>query len=111
MGLPRAAAPLVDLLKDPNRTVRDAVWDALVLLCRNELATRELASAFLSLPDRARRYALDGISQRDPDSADRVTRHLGDMSAGAPPASSPGDSDLVWEDVVGGSEEARRIVS
>ena len=111
MGLPRAAAPLVDLLKDPNRTVRDAVWDALVLLCRNELATRELASAFLSLPDRARRYALDGISQRDPDSADRVTRHLGDMSAGAPPASSPGDSDLAWEDVVGGSEEARRIVS
>src|SRR5258705_227464 len=36
MGNPRAAAPLVGMLNDPNRTVRDAVWDALLALCRNE---------------------------------------------------------------------------
>ncbi len=111
MGLPRAAAPLVELLKDPNRTVRDAVWDALIMLCRNELATRELAAAFLTLPERARRYALDGLLRRDPESAGRVLGHLEDLGASATPSPVVDNSDLSWEDVVGGSEEARRVVS
>ena len=113
MGNPRAAAPLVELLKDPNRTVRDAVWDALINLCRNELATQELAAAFQTLPDRARRYALDGLVERDPEAAGRVLQYIGDRGAREPGEASTlggaaeGDQ-LIWDDVVGGEDEARQ---
>lgn len=113
MGNPRAAAPLVELLKDPNRTVRDAVWDSLIHLCRNELATQELAAAFRSLPERARRYALDGLVDRDPEAAGRVLRHLGEHRVtepgeGAAPKTAAEGDQLSWDDLVGGEDEARQ---
>jgi len=111
MGNPRAAAPLVGMLNDPNRTVRDAVWDALVLLCRNELATRELAAAFDSLPEKARRFALDGLVERDSEAAGQVMGHMED-AAGTLPRTVPGaaEGDLAWKDVVGGEGEAKQAV-
>ncbi len=106
MGNPRAAAPLVGMLNDPNRTVRDAVWEALVLLCRNELATQELAAAFDGLPEKARRFALDGLVERDPEAAGQVMRAMQDpASVAAAPAA--GEADLAWNDVVGGEGEAK----
>ena len=112
MGNPRAAAPLVALLRDPNRTVRDAVWEALIQLCRNELATRELAAAFRSLPERARRFALDGLLERDPEAAGRVLQHIGDLGQEGPGQASDAGAtvegnQLSWDDVVGGEEDAR----
>ena len=92
MGNPRAAAPLVGMLKDPNCTVRDAVWDSLLLLCRNELATHELAQAFETLPERARRFALEGLVERDPEAAGRILRHMDGLTgADAGPAEAAGD--------------------
>jgi HEAT repeat protein len=109
MGNPKAAAPLVGMLNDPNRTVRDAVWEALLLLCRNELATRELAAAFDGLPQKARRFALDGLMERDPEAAGQVLRHMED--AGPPAEAGSSDvsgADLTWKDVVGGEGEAKQ---
>jgi len=111
MGNPRAAGPLVELLKDPNRTVRDAVWDSLLLLCRNELATRELAGAFDALPERARRYALEGLMERDSEVAGRVMSQMEGTSAARPAlAETPEavEADLAWDDVVGGAGEAKQ---
>jgi len=105
MGNPRAAAPLVEMLKDPNRTVRDAVWDALLLLCRNELATRELAAAFEALPDRAKRYALDGLVERDSEAAGRVLRHVDGMGAAANPAKTDAADDRL---AAGEPDEAKQ---
>ena len=109
MGNPRAAAPLVGMLNDPNRTVRDAVWDALVLLCRNELATSELAAAFDALPEKARRFALDGLMERDSEAAGLVLRHMDDAapSEAAAPDQAAG-ADLDWKDVGGGESEAKQ---
>ncbi len=109
MGNPKAAAPLVGMLNDPNRTVRDAVWDALLLLCRNELATPELAAAFDGLPEKARRFALDGLMERDSEAAGQVLRHMED-AVPAPEAGSPdaAGADLAWKDVVGGEGEAKQ---
>jgi HEAT repeat protein len=101
MGNPRAAAPLVEMLKDPNRTVRDAVWDGLVLLCRNELATKELAAAFEALPERARRFALDGLVQRDSEAAGRLLSH---MDGGAGAAQPPG-TEVAGDPLVGGESD------
>src|SRR6267378_2933191 len=99
MGNPRAAAPLVGMLNDPNRTVRDAVWDALVLLCRNELAT----------PEKARRFALDGLLERDSEAAGLVLRHMEDAAPVETPAPDQvAGADLAWKDVVGGEGEAKR---
>ena len=109
MGNPRAAAPLVGMLNDPNRTVRDAVWDALVLLCRNELATSELAQAFDALPEKARRFALDGLVERDSEAAGLVLRHMEDrVPSEAPAPDQAGGADLSWKDVVGGESEAKQ---
>ncbi len=72
MGLPVSAAPLVELLKDPNRTVRDAARDALVLVCGNEMGRFEVAVAIHGLPERARRFALDGLATRNPGIAERI---------------------------------------
>jgi HEAT repeat protein len=111
MGNPRAAAPLVGMLNDPNRTVRDAVWDSLVLLCRNELATRELAAAFESLPEKARRFALDGLVERDSEAAGQVLRHMDDAATIAQrTAADAAEADLAWKDVVGGEGEAKQAV-
>jgi HEAT repeat protein len=111
MGNPRAAAPLVGMLNDPNRTVRDAVWDALVQLCRNELATQELAAAFDGLPEKARRFALDGLVERDSEAAGNVMSHMEDAPApvAVPEApAEPGEGELVWKDVVGAEGEAKQ---
>jgi HEAT repeat protein len=109
MGNPRAAAPLVGMLNDPNRTVRDAVWDALVLLCRNELATPELAAAFDSLPEKARRFALDGLMERDSEAAGQVLRHMDEAPAAtAPRSADASNADQAWTDVVGGEGEAKQ---
>ena len=110
MGNPRAAEPLVGMLNDPNRTVRDAVWDALLLLCRNELATEKLAAAFDALPERARRFALDGLVERDSEAAGLVLRHMEDatpIAQEAAPDAAAADP-LRWKDVVGGESEAKQ---
>jgi len=99
----------VGMLNDPNRTVRDAVWDALVLLCRNELATPELAAAFEALPEKARRFALDGLLERDSEAAGLVLRHMEDAAPVETPAPDQvARADLAWKDVVGGEGEAKR---
>ncbi len=109
MGNPRAAGPLVGMLNDPNRTVRDAVWDALILLCRNELATTQLATAFDALPERARRFALDGLVERDPEAAGLVLRQMEDASPQTKTAGeTSGDDPLTWKDVVAGEGEAKQ---
>src|SRR5438552_18761332 len=109
IGNPRAAAPLVWMLNDPNRTVRDAVWDALLALCRNELATRELAQAFDALPERARRFALDGLLERDAEAAGQVVLYMEEPAqAQETPAPEPREGDLSWKDVVGGEGEAKQ---
>jgi len=114
MGSPRAAGPLVGMLNDPNRTVRDAVWDALLSLCRNELATRELAEAFDALPERARRFALDGLVERDSEAAGLVLRHMEDAVPVPVPAEATPDAaaadPLAWNEVVGGESEAKQAV-
>ena len=107
MGYPAAARPLISLLKDPNRTVRDAARDALVLICGNEVGRFEVAVAIHGLPERARRFALDGLAARDPDVADRVAGLLHDPAlpeiAGQRPLSrAVNDDGFRWEDVVGG---------
>ena len=110
MGNPKAAAPLVGMLNDPNRTVRDAVWDALVLLCRNELATPELALAFDALPEKARRFALAGLVERDSEAAGLVMGHMDDAPRSdatrseEAPAEQAAGADLHWQDVVGEDE-------
>jgi HEAT repeat protein len=112
MGLPVAAAPLTALLRDANRTVRDATWDALVALAQSEVGAHAVADAFRELPERAQRFALDGIAARDSETFDRVVATLGQ---GAPRAVGAGDSasdeaaDLSWSDVVGESERAQRV--
>ena len=113
MGLPVAAAPLVSLLKDPNRTVRDAARDALVLVCRNEMGCFEAAVALRELPDRGRRFALDGLAARDPEVADRVAAllhdpTLPDTTERRPFRRAVNDDGLRWEDVVGdeGAEQS-----
>jgi hypothetical protein len=92
--------------------VRDAVWEALIQLCRNELATRELAAAFQTLPPRALRFALDGLLERDPEAAGRVLQYIGDRGQPAPGESSAAGTaaagdQLSWDDVVGGEDDAR----
>jgi HEAT repeat protein len=111
MGLPIAAAPLTRLLRDPNRTVRDAGWDALLLLARNELAAHAVADVFAALPERAQRFALEGLFARDADVADRVGRMMSDpalRAAGerAGLKRAAGDDDgFAWNDVVGDGVE------
>lgn len=107
MGTPAAARPLVQLLRDPNRTVREAGRDALVLLCSSDVGSFEVAVAIQALPERARRFALDGLASRDPDISDRVARLLHDPTmldaAGQRHiARAVNEDGYRWEDVVGG---------
>jgi HEAT repeat protein len=111
MALPIAAEPLTNLLRDPNRTVRDAGWDALVKLSQNDLAAHAVADAFSALPERAQRFALEGLFSRDADIADRIGRIMSDpalRAAGerAGLKRAAGDDDgFVWNDVVGDGAE------
>jgi HEAT repeat protein len=111
MGLPVAAAPLVALLRDANRTVRDAAWDALVELAQSEVGSHAVAAAIGALPERAQRFALDGLAARDADTTERVTARLAGSPARvteAPDAAPGGAEDLTWSDVVGEGEPSRR---
>jgi hypothetical protein len=110
MGLPAAADPLTGLLSDANRTVRDAAWDALARLAEIEPGAHATAEAFAALPERARRFALDGILARSPEAAGRVLRSLEDIERhgvadrALPRAVNQSDT-LSWEDVVGGDRD------
>ena len=106
MALPLAAVPLTTLLRDPNRTVRDAARDALVLLCGNEMGLFAVADAIRGLPERAQSFALDGIQSRDPERYERVLGLLRepaalDAAARRLPERSGSDDGLLWGDVVG----------
>ena len=107
MAFPAAARPLTMCLRDPNRTVRDAARDALVLLCGNELGRFEVAVAFHGLPERARRFALDGLAARNPEAADGVVRllhdpTLPDLADRRHLARAVNEDGYLWDDVVGG---------
>lgn len=107
IGLPLAAGPLTSLLRDPNRTVRDAAWDALVALAGSEFGAHAVAGAFAALPPRAQRFALDGVAARNAELADRLAAMALDPALHAARerailARAAGDEDgLEWEDVVG----------
>ncbi len=120
-GLPVVASPLTEMLRDANRTVRDAARDGLVALARHEIAAHAVATAFARLPERAQRFALDGLAERDPDvaegiallMADPARRAAAETAFDAPPLSravnddSRDDAaDLLWEDVVGRRHDA-----
>jgi len=110
MGLPMAAAPLASLLRDANRTVRDAAWDALVLLSKNEMGLHAVAVAIRDLPERAQRFALGGIVARDPDAAAHVEALLSDPSLQGAEGevrmkrAVNDEGGLSWDDVVGGGD-------
>jgi HEAT repeat protein len=107
MGLPVAAPPLVDLLRDPNRTVRDAARDALVQICGNEVGAFAVASAVKDLAERAQRFVMDGIASRDPAIAERIIAILADPGTRAerrPGARAVNEDGVHWGDVVGGEE-------
>ncbi len=117
-GLPITAAPLTDMLRDSNRTVRDAARDALLALASQELAAHAVATAFIELPERAQRFALDGIAERDTSVAAGIARLMADPARRAAAESAlesaslsraVGDDapDLLWEDVVGERRESK----
>ncbi|HYJ34359.1 MAG TPA: HEAT repeat domain-containing protein [Candidatus Binatia bacterium] len=113
MGAPESAPALAATLRDPNRTVRDAAWDALSALSRSDLAAHSVADAIAALPERARRFALDGLYARDDQAADRVAALIADPALRAAAeraglAQAAGDDDgLSWLDVVGNDPEPR----
>ncbi|HEY6572338.1 MAG TPA: HEAT repeat domain-containing protein [Candidatus Eisenbacteria bacterium] len=118
IGLPIAAEPLAALLRDANRTVRDAARDALLLLARQELAAHAVATAFAALPERGQRFALDGLADRDPEVAESIARLMADPSRRAaaeaavgshrlPRAVNDTTDDLDWEAVTGKRHEPR----
>ncbi len=106
IGLPLAAAPLTGLLRDANRTVRDAAWDALRALARSEIGAYAVAEAFAHLPERARRFALDGLVTRDPETGGQIARVMEELARNEGGerelrrAVNQSD-ELSWEDVVG----------
>ena len=68
-----------------------------------------LAQAFDALPERARRFALDGLLERDAEAAGKVVRYLEEPAvAHEAPAAEPREGDLSWKDVVGGEGEAKQ---
>lgn len=111
IGLPLAAGPLTRLLRDPNRTVRDAAFDALSALARNDFGAHAVADAFAGLPSRAQRFALDGIAARDAALADRVGAMVLDPGLRAAreratlARASGDDEGFAWDDVVGRASE------
>jgi HEAT repeat protein len=113
MGAPEAAPALAATLRDPNRTVRDAAWDALAALARSDESAHAVAEAIAALPERAQRFALDGLYARDGEAADRVASLVADPALRAAAeraglAHAAGDDDgLSWLDVVGPDVEPR----
>lgn len=118
IALPIAAEPIAALLRDANRTVRDAARDALLQLARQELAAHAVATAFAALPERGQRFALDGLADRDPEVADAIARLMADPSRRAaaeaaaathrlPRAVNDTSDDLDWEAVTGKRHEPR----
>lgn len=118
IGLPIAAEPLTELLRDANRTVRDAARDALLQLARQELAAHAVATSFAALTERGQRFALDGLADRDPDVAEGIARLMADPArrAAAEAAAGPPHlsravnditNDLDWEAVTGKRHEPR----
>lgn len=118
IGLPIAAEPLTELLRDANRTVRDAARDALLQLARQELAAHAVATSFASLSERGQRFALDGLADRDPDVAEGIARLMADPARRAAAEAAAGDhhlpravngtpDDLDWEAVTGKRHEPR----
>ncbi|MEK7348108.1 MAG: HEAT repeat domain-containing protein [Candidatus Eisenbacteria bacterium] len=118
IGLPISAEPLVALLRDANRTVRDAARDALLQLARQELAAHAVATAFASLPERGQRFALDGLNERDPEVAEGIARLMADPARRAAAEAAAGShqlpravnavtDDLDWEAVTGKRHETR----
>ncbi len=118
IGLPIAAEPLTELLRDANRTVRDAARDALLQLARQELAAHAVATSFASLPERGQRFALDGLADRDPDVAEGIARLMADPARRAAAEAASGShhlpravndtkDDLDWEAVTGKRHEPR----
>jgi HEAT repeat protein len=112
MGLPVAAAPLVALLRDPNRTVRDSARDALVQICGNEVGAFAVASAVHELAERAQRFAIDGLASREPSAAERILAILADPGARAaaerrPTVRAVNEDGVHWDAVVG-EEEAKQ---
>ena len=106
MGSPDAAAALTATLRDPNRTVRDAAWDALAALARADASSHAVAESFAALPDRALRFALDGLYARHHEAGDRVAALIADPALRANAerstlARAVGDDGLSWLDVVG----------
>jgi HEAT repeat protein len=106
MGVPVAAAPLVQLLRDANRTVRDAAFDALVRLAGSEIGTHAVAEAVRALPERARRFVLDGLMTRSVEAAGGIASAMEEAArahGGRELLRAVNQSDeLSWEDVVGG---------
>jgi HEAT repeat protein len=118
IGLPLAAEPLSTLLRDANRTVRDAARDALLLLARHEISSHAVATAFASLSERGQRFALDGLAERDPQVAEGIARLMADPArrAAAEAASEHASlaravndetHDFEWDDVTGSRHEPR----
>jgi HEAT repeat protein len=116
-ALPVAAAPLTQMLRDTNRTVRDAARDALLALAKQELAAHAVATAFAHLPERAQRFALDGLAERDPAVAEGIALLMADPARRAAAETTIGEialpravnsdaEDLLWEDVVGRRRES-----
>jgi HEAT repeat protein len=107
-----AAAPLVALLRDPNRTVRDSARDALVQICGNEVGAFAVASAVHELAERAQRFAIDGLASREPSAAERILAILADPGARAaaerrPTVRAVNEDGVHWDAVVG-EEEAKQ---
>jgi len=118
IGLPIAAEPLAALLRDANRTVRDAGRDALHQLARHELCAHAVATAFASLSERGQRFALDGLAERDPAVAEGIARLMADPARRAaaeaaadhttlPRAVNDASHDFEWDDVTGSRREPR----
>jgi HEAT repeat protein len=112
MGAPGAAPALTATLADPNRTVRDAAWDALAAIAREGDGAHAVAESFAALTERARRFALDGLYARDDEAADKVASLIADPALRAAVersglAQAAGDDGLAWIDVVGPDTEPR----
>jgi HEAT repeat protein len=107
MGSPDAAPALTHLLRDPNRTVRDAGGDALAALARHETSAHAVAESFAALPERALRFALDALYARDAEAGDRVAGLVADPALRAAternglPKAAGDEGGLNWLEVVG----------
>jgi HEAT repeat protein len=118
IGLPLAAEPLTDTLRDANRTVRDAARDALLRLARHEISAHAVATSFAALSERGQRFAIDGLADRDPAVADGISRLMADPSRRAAAEDAAGTTalaravndtrdDFDWDDVTGSGREPR----